>query len=150
MVKAKSCGGVVINDAGCVLLREPRNHFAGYHWTFAQGRPEGDEGLNETAAREILEETGVEVWGYGYCYGEDRLPPILGTFEGTATVSTYFLFKRTGDGRMFDHETWAVGWFDREEAERRIRLTEHEIGRNRDLAILDAAYKAWNRLREGA
>ncbi|MGH9919477.1 MAG: hypothetical protein ACRD6W_11505, partial [Nitrososphaerales archaeon] len=33
-------GGVVFNLAGAVLLREPKNHFDDYVWTFPKGRPD--------------------------------------------------------------------------------------------------------------
>ena len=65
-MKEKAYGGVVINDQGEILLREPRNHFDGYVWTFPKGRPEKEqrpgETPEETAFREVLEETGINFW----------------------------------------------------------------------------------------
>ena len=55
---ADAYGGVLINDRGEVQLREPTNHFGGYVWTFAKGRPDPGETPEQTALREVLEETG--------------------------------------------------------------------------------------------
>jgi ADP-ribose pyrophosphatase YjhB (NUDIX family) len=52
-------GGVVFDDDGWVLLREPKNHFDGYVWTFPKGRPNLGGNPEEAALREVLEETGV-------------------------------------------------------------------------------------------
>jgi 8-oxo-dGTP diphosphatase len=52
-------GGVVFNDKGEILFREPRNHYGGYVWTFAKGQPDGSETPEATALREVREETGV-------------------------------------------------------------------------------------------
>jgi len=54
----KAFGGVVINSSGQVLLREPAGHYKGDVWTFAKGRPDPGESPEQTALREVLEETG--------------------------------------------------------------------------------------------
>jgi diadenosine hexaphosphate hydrolase (ATP-forming) len=51
-------GGVVLNAAGEVLLVRYR---AG-GWTFPKGHIEAGETLEQTAEREVLEETGVAAW----------------------------------------------------------------------------------------
>jgi len=56
----KAFGGVVMNAAGQVLLKEPTNHFDAYVWTFPKGRPNPGESPETTALREVREETGVE------------------------------------------------------------------------------------------
>ena len=62
----KAYGGVVINEQGLVLLREPSSHYDGYVWTFAKGRPDAKESPERTALREVEEENG--------CEGQDRKP----------------------------------------------------------------------------
>ncbi|MGH9919337.1 MAG: NUDIX hydrolase, partial [Nitrososphaerales archaeon] len=42
-------GGVIFNSDGQVLLREPKDHFDGYVWTFPKGAPDMDEHPVETA-----------------------------------------------------------------------------------------------------
>ena len=128
-------GGVVINRRGEVLLREPANHFDGYSWTFAKGRPEHDEEPQTTAVREVCEETGV--------VGEiiKRLP---GEFRGSTTRNIYYLMKPFGIVGDFDREeTQAIQWATVEEAKRLLALSANPAGRQRDLAVLAAAVKAW-------
>lgn len=57
MKKEKSCGAVVINDKNEVLLVY---HNAG-HISFPKGHMEANEKEVETAYREVLEETGIEI-----------------------------------------------------------------------------------------
>ena len=57
MKKEKSCGAVVINDKNEVLLVY---HNAG-HISFPKGHVENNETEVETAYREVLEETGIEI-----------------------------------------------------------------------------------------
>src|ERR1019366_5421089 len=42
ILQPSSYGGILFNEKGQVLLREPKGHYDGYHWTFAKGRQ--DEG----------------------------------------------------------------------------------------------------------
>lgn len=61
MKKEKSCGAVVfrrLKNKVEVLIIKHRN---GGHWSFPKGHVEGNETEHETARREILEETGIEV-----------------------------------------------------------------------------------------
>ena len=57
--KAIAYGGVVVDPAGRILLREVKNHYDNYVWTFPKGRPEKGETPRQTAQREVKEETGV-------------------------------------------------------------------------------------------
>jgi 2'-5' RNA ligase/8-oxo-dGTP pyrophosphatase MutT (NUDIX family) len=61
-------GGVVVNEAGKVLLVKPRNGHGGYDWTFPKGYPAKVDGgvLMQTAIREVREETGYRVFGHRY------------------------------------------------------------------------------------
>lgn len=47
--KPIACGGVLINDQGEVLLRQPAGCYDGYGWTFPKGQPAPGESLEETA-----------------------------------------------------------------------------------------------------
>lgn len=60
MDKEKSCGAVLFRerDGQRVYLTL---HSTQGHWTLCKGHVEGDESERETAAREIREETGLEV-----------------------------------------------------------------------------------------
>lgn len=138
--KADAYGGVLIDDAGRVLLREPTNHFGGYVWTFAKGRPDPGETPEEAALREVLEETGQPA---------RIVAPIPQVFAGTTTSTAFFLMVPMGEPGLFSSETSAVRWVTPEEARALISMTPSSTGRNRDLAVLDAGLDAWRRLRPG-
>jgi len=60
MIREKSCGAVILKkeDGVKVLLVQMKN---GGHFAFPKGHIEGNETEIETATREILEETSLEV-----------------------------------------------------------------------------------------
>ena len=130
--KKQAFGGVVVNERGEVLLREPRNHYDGYVWTFPKGRPNPGEGPEEAALREVHEETGViaEI--------TEQLP---GTLEGGTTENVYFLMELIRETGNFDKETSSIRWADKEEAERLMKKTTNKKGRQRDLQVLETAFK---------
>ena len=57
MRKEKSCGAVILNKKGQILLIK---HNEG-HWSFPKGHMEEGETEKQTALREIWEETGLKV-----------------------------------------------------------------------------------------
>lgn len=131
--KALAYGGVVISRDGYFLLREVKNHFDGYVWTFAKGRPDKGESPRETALREVWEEMGVRA---------SILTPIEGEFVGGTTINRFFLMLTDRDGADLsfeNRETSGLKWATPEEARRLIGQTTNVKGRERDLAIVDAA-----------
>ena len=136
----KAYGGVLINDAGHVLLREPANHYGGYVWTFAKGNPDPGESAEEAALREVLEETGV--------VGKIAAK-IPGSFDGSTTSNDYFLMEPQRDTGKFHWETQAVTWATEEEAKDLISKTRNLKGRERDLSLLDAAFSLFTGLHHG-
>jgi 8-oxo-dGTP diphosphatase len=139
--KHRRYGGVLFDSSGRLLLREPLNHYGGYHWTFPKGRPDPGETPAQTALREVREETG---------YTGEIVGHVPGTFSGSPDGSTnYFYLMRVADGvapdeavRRADAETAAVRWVSPAEAPALIALTPNARGRRRDLAILEAAVRA--------
>lgn len=131
---ADACGGVLINDRGEVQLREPAGHFGGYVWTFAKGRPDPGETPEQTALREVLEETGQAA----------RIVALIPeVFAGTTTTTVFFLMEPVGEPGPFSDETATVRWADRETARRLVAMTTTPTGRERDLKVLDAAFANW-------
>lgn len=126
----RAYGGVVVRDNASVLLRRPTGHFDGYVWTFAKGKPERGESAEECALREVADETGI------VARIEGELPS---WFSSGSSATKMFLMTAVEDRGVWDAETAEVGWFDLDEAERRIRTTTNARGRARDLAILAAA-----------
>lgn len=131
--KAMAYGGVVIDPNGYLLLREVKNHFDGYVWTLAKGRPDKGESPRQTALREVREEMGVEA---------SILTPISGEFAGGTTINRFFLMlidRGAPDLTFGNRETERLCWATPEEAKRLIAQTSNSKGRRRDLAILQAA-----------
>jgi 8-oxo-dGTP pyrophosphatase MutT (NUDIX family) len=133
VISARAYGGVVIDDAGRILLREPRGHYDGYTWTFPKGRPEDGESAEAAAVREVWEETGV--------LGR-VVAPIPGTFPGSTTTTIYYLMSVAEDRGLppDNDETQSLAWATEDEARALIARTINEPGRKRDLAVLHAAY----------
>jgi 8-oxo-dGTP pyrophosphatase MutT (NUDIX family) len=131
-----SYGGVLLDGSGCVLLRKPANEFDGYVWTFAKGRPDGESTPEETALREVREETG---------YDAEILTKIPGSFKTTAGgVNEYFLMRPVGEPKAYDWETEATIWVSMDEAATYISQTRNESGRQRDLSVLAAAVQEYH------
>jgi 8-oxo-dGTP pyrophosphatase MutT (NUDIX family) len=126
----KAYGGVVINPRNQVLLREPASHYKGDRWTFPKGKPKPGESPEQTALREVLEETGFRA---------EILARIPGSFDGSRTSNEYFLMAPIEDTGHFDRETQAVRWAGGEEARQLILLNERPRRRRRDLRVLKLA-----------
>ncbi|OJF90781.1 hypothetical protein AX761_23005 [Rhizobium sp. 58] len=135
--KADAYGTVMFNAKGEVLLREPSGHFGGYVWTFAKGRPDKGETPAQTAIRETFEETGYHV---------ELLDVIPDAFPGTTTSSAFFLAGPLGKQGKYTSETSATRWVGVDEAADLISQTNSKAGRDRDLAIFQAACDLRDRL----
>jgi 8-oxo-dGTP pyrophosphatase MutT (NUDIX family) len=138
--KAQAYGGVVIDATGKVLLRMPNNHFGGYVWTFAKGRPKPGQTPEQAALCEVEEETG---W---VCEIVSKIP---GSFSGTTTMTEYFLMKPVRDIGTFDCETQRIVWASPDVAQEMIAQTRNVTGRARDLVVLNAAISTHARNRKG-
>jgi 8-oxo-dGTP pyrophosphatase MutT (NUDIX family) len=134
-----SFGGVLFDESGRVLLRRPANEFDGYAWTFAKGRMEAGGTPEETALREVFEETGYQATIVG---------EVPGAFAGGSSTNRYYLMVPAGAPEPFDpRETEEVRWVSAEVAAVLIRQTRNPAGRERDLAVLEAARRERERLR---
>ena len=138
-------GGVVFDGRDRVLLREPKNHYDGYHWTFPKGAPGPGEQPVDAALREVWEETGHRAAVVGH---------VPGAFSGgfTVSVNCFYLMHPTDEpvdeaAMEANGETWAVRWATRHEAGLLIARSTNAGGRRRDLDTLAAAYEAHQRIR---
>jgi 8-oxo-dGTP diphosphatase len=131
-----SYGGVLFNEQGQVLLREVKNHYKGYVWTFPKGRQEGGS-PEQTALREVEEEAG---------YKAEIIGKVPGTFPGKESDTEYFIMRPIGTQKGFDWETERTEWVDAAAAPAYISQTQHPTGRDRDLAVLKAAVAEYQKI----
>ena len=85
--EAQAYGGVLLRNTGHILLREPTNHFDGYVWTFAKGKPDPGETSETTALREVLEETG---------YQAEVVDILPGVFHSGLSSNAYYVMRPVG------------------------------------------------------
>jgi 8-oxo-dGTP pyrophosphatase MutT (NUDIX family) len=111
---ATSAGGVVVSfqrERPSLVVGMRRRARDAVTWTLPKGTPDPGETVEQTALREVAEETGLEVRIVG------PLPSIEYDFvqNGTRIHKTvhYFLMEPTGgDLERHDHEFDQVRWID--------------------------------------
>jgi 8-oxo-dGTP pyrophosphatase MutT (NUDIX family) len=135
--KADAYGGVLFDAQGRTLLREPAGHFGGYVWTFAKGKPDSGETPDQTALREVREETGYTC----------RIVGALDqAFVGDTSTTAFFLMRPVGEPVPAGDETAQLRWAGPDEARSLIQQSTSEVGRARDLDVLNAAQQAISQL----
>ena len=129
-VRAFSAGGVVIRhtDHGpqLVLGRRRRDRDRS-NWSLPKGTPDGDETPEQTALREVNEETGLEVRILD-TIGDIHYRFVRDGCRIDKTVHYYLMEPTGGDLADHDHEFEEVRWFALGEAEVVMRFpTERDI-----------------------
>jgi 8-oxo-dGTP pyrophosphatase MutT (NUDIX family) len=128
--RATSAGGVVLRQGSAgkeLVLGRRRRDRDSVTWSLPKGTPNGDETMEQTAIREVEEETGLQV----------RILAPVGPIEywfvlkGTRIHKTvhYFLMEQVGgDLSLHDHEFDEVRWVSLEDAEDIMSFpTEREV-----------------------
>ena len=138
--KANAYGGVLVSPDRKVLLREPKNHFGGYVWTWPKGTPDKGETPEQTALREVREETGIQ----GRIVGA---LPLAYKGTGSSTSAFYLMVPEGETGKLNKDETIQVRWVSFAEAAELFKLNHSPEARNRDRQILDDAYSVMNTTR---
>lgn len=108
--------GVIPLRKGKVFLTQ---HRAG-HWGFPKGHPEGDETPQETAARELAEETGLEVVRFlsDKPYSEEYTLEREG--RPVDKRVEYYLAEVAGEVTLQPEEVLEGGWFTPEAAAQQV------------------------------
>lgn len=127
---ADSYGGVVVSGGRKVLLREPTKQHGGYAWTFAKTEAKPDESPRDAAVRAVREKTG---------YDADIRISLRGAFKGSSSSTCYYVMDARHPPAKPNWQTTALRWVNFDEARDLIRQSPNAEGRDRDLAILDAA-----------
>ena len=127
---ATSAGGIVVSanrERPALVVGMRRRGRDSVTWTLPKGTPDVGESVEETAIREVGEETGLEVRIL------ERLPSIQYDFvqDGTRIHKTvhYFLMEPVGgDLSRHDHEFERVRWVPFDEAPGLLSFaTEREL-----------------------
>lgn len=108
----KSCGAVIMRRGGdkpqVLLIRQRQGH-----WCFPKGHVEGSETEHETAAREVLEETGYTI---SFLDGF-REKTIYSPKENTEKEVIYFLAEENGGNpKVQEEEVSEMRWVSLVEA----------------------------------
>ena len=125
--QAHAFGGVLI-DGDKILLVQPTNFYGGYVWTFPKGRIDPGETPEETAIREVYEESG---------YHAEIIDVIPYLFSGTTSNTVYFRMKAVGTPEQPGWETQDTKWATKEEAYEMVAQNMETAGRKRDKLIID-------------
>ncbi len=120
MKQEKSCGAIVLNKNNEVLLV---HHNSG-HWDFPKGHVEAGETEEQTAKREVKEETNIDIIvDINYRYVTSYSPK-----EEVMKEVVYFLAKNVDDDKKPQlSEVNEVRWFNLEEAIKTITFDNSKI-----------------------
>lgn len=128
--RAFSAGGVVIrhgHDGPELVLGLRRRDGRRPIWSLPKGTPDGDETPEETALREVTEETGLQVRILD-TIGDIHYRFVRNGRRIDKTVHYYLMEATGGDLSDHDHEFEDVAWFEVAEAEALLRFpTERDI-----------------------
>ena len=127
------CGSSVVirNDKGELLLQK-RVHPEG-RWAFPGGLMELGESTEDTARREIREETALELGELrliGVYSGPDHLCSAPNGDEWYVVNVAYTAASFSGEARVNDAESVALGWFRPEEMPQTLVRSHQEILRD--------------------
>jgi 8-oxo-dGTP pyrophosphatase MutT (NUDIX family) len=129
-MRAFSAGGIVLRDAphGRELLLGRRRHDRdGATWSLPKGTPDGEETPEQTALREVREETGLDVRILD-SVGDIHYRFVRAGRRIDKTVHYYLMEVTGGDLARHDHEFEELRWFTLPEAEAVMSFaTERDI-----------------------
>lgn len=137
---AVSAGGVVyrVRDDGVVelvLVARPSSNL----WALPKGTPEPGESIEETAIREVAEETGLQVEIVAPVCSIEYSFMLSGEGVRVDKVVHHFLMRaRDGDVSLHDHEYDVVDWFETGEALRRMTYANERTVVERAAALIEA------------
>jgi 8-oxo-dGTP pyrophosphatase MutT (NUDIX family) len=119
VTRAFSAGGILLRESPGgreLLLGRRRRERDGATWSLPKGTPDGDETPEQTALREVREETGLEVRILD-SVGDIHYRFVRAGQRIEKTVHYYLMETTGGDLAHHDHEFEEVRWVDLREAE---------------------------------
>lgn len=113
MKKEKSCGAIILKEENENIETLILKHKNGGHWAFAKGHVEGNETEEETALREIKEETNLDV----ELDMNFRTSVTYSPSEGIEKDVIYFIaYKTEGEEIAQEEEIYEEKWCSIDEA----------------------------------
>jgi hypothetical protein len=122
-------GGVVFDDDGRVLLRRNKGDYQGIRWTFAKVNSTSKGPVDETL-NAIKSKQGIDGQITGF---------VPGSYKGG--VRYFMLRSKEGGIGPTDANTVEQKWLTLDEAKAHVAESTDEAGRDRDLAVLEHAFK---------
>ena len=138
--EAVSAGGVVyrVREDGAVelvLVARPSSNL----WALPKGTPEPGESIEETALREVSEETGLQVEIVAPVCSIEYSFKLMSEGVRIEKVVHHFLMRaRDGDVSLHDHEYDVVDWFETSEALRRMTYANERAVVERAAELIEA------------
>lgn len=129
-----SFGAVVFDARGRLLIRRVAGDFGGARWTWPKGRPDPGEDREQTARRELLEETG---WTAG------ELTWMKDAYQGTTGQTFYAVAPADAKVGQHDAETAEIRWVTPKKASELIGESPNPFVVKRDHAVLRDAVTEW-------
>jgi len=136
-----SYGGIIVNSKGEILMRQPSDPAYGGELTLPKGGPDKGETPQQTALREVLEETGMK------CKITSTVP---GHYNSSGKSNQFFLMEVEEDTGKFDDETKGVEWLKPDDAYKKLGENETDTTK-RDIDAISAAmhhHKEQNRRKD--
>ncbi|MCL5784736.1 MAG: NUDIX domain-containing protein [Patescibacteria group bacterium] len=122
MKREFSAGGIVFNSQGQVLLTQ---NSANKYWGFPKGWVDKGESTKEAALREVKEEGGVEAEIVDKIADSRYVFTSKESGEKVFKVVTFYLMKYlSGDPQNHDWEVEEAGWFEPEEAFKKLSFSQ--------------------------
>lgn len=118
MIKERSCGAVVFRQAPTGVQILLQCHKNGGHWSYPKGHVEGTETDEQTALREIKEETGLSVQLFTDFSEVNTFSPK----EGVIKDVIYFAAQAepTAETTAQEEEVLGIEWLSPDEAAQKL------------------------------
>ena len=112
MKKVTCCGAIILHNQRFLLIKH--NDRSGGHWYFPKGHMEEGETQEQTAAREILEETGLQV---NFVPGFKASSNYIDKVNSTNKTAIFFLANAITSNVVVDNnEVVEFRWLDYQSA----------------------------------
>ena len=106
MKKEKSCGAIVFNKENQVLVVEMKQG----HWSFPKGHIEANETEEETAIREVKEETNIDI----LIDNKFRRISTYSPYQGVTKDVVFFIAKAANNNVVIQQEEiQSAGFYDK-------------------------------------